>query len=230
MVNPPAHSLGDRVQLRDEVPVVASTGIPVARVLDCLQRRESPKTIGLEVEDLVAAIAYDALAGLGPGLVQAEPKRPRLLSVLNEEGAAWLYPNASRAARLGLAAGLLQIHDFWDTSHDAAQKADDLGERSVSAYWHGIAHRREPDAGNAAYWFRRVGVHPLFARLAEEVRPLLEGEGIDTGLMARLLPGGTWDPFAFISFCDAGRSDSADLARSIQRLEMQLLLEASIPS
>ena len=72
-------------------------------------------------------------------------------------------PRSSRGPsdglRLALAAGLLQIHDFWDASHEAAQEADDLGERDFSAYWHGIAHRREPDAGNASYWFRRVGRH-----------------------------------------------------------------------
>ena len=69
------------------------------------------------------------------------------------------FPGTPHRPRLALAAGLLQIHDFWDASHDAAQRADDQGEREFSAYWHGIAHRREPDAGNAAYWFRRVGRH-----------------------------------------------------------------------
>ncbi len=27
--------------------------------------------------------------------------------------------------------------------------------------WHAILHRQEPDAGNAAYWFRQAGPHPV---------------------------------------------------------------------
>ena len=123
---------------------------------------------------------------------------------------------------------MLQVHDFWDASHHAAQQADDLGERHVSAYWHAIAHRREPDPGNAAYWFRRVGAHPIFSPLASAARPLLDAHG-DPALTARLLQGEGWNPFAFVELCtDAGRNTpSADLARKIQRLEMLLLLEAS---
>ena len=85
-----------------------------------------------------------------------------------------MFPSVPHPKRLALAAGLLQMHDFWDASHDAAQQADDRGERGTSAYWHGIAHRREPDASNAAYWFRRVGRHAVFVPLAEAARPLFE--------------------------------------------------------
>ncbi len=110
-----------------------------------------------------------------------------------------MFPRAPRTGRLNLAAGLLLIHDFWDASHEAAQEADDLGERDFSAYWHGIAHRREPDAGNANYWFRRVGRHPVFSSLAEEARPLLEEHG-DAQLTSRLASGG-WNASAMIDLC-----------------------------
>ena len=205
---------------------VGSFGAKVAEVVDRLEN-ENFAAIGLEPDDLVAAIAFDALEPDGPPLVQARPRRPRLQPALGESGIPSLYPQASRSARLALASGLLQIHDFWDASHEAAQKADDLGERSVSSYWHGIAHRREPDPGNATYWFRRVGPHPLFSVLAEQARPLL-----DPAQAARLLPANRWDPFAFLTFANPRQTDMSaiSLALALQRLEMRLLLEASLPS
>jgi hypothetical protein len=130
--------------------------------------------------------------------------------------------------RLALAAGLLQVHDFWNASHEAAQKADDLGERDFSAYWHGIVHRREPDPGNAAYWFHRVGRHPVFTPLADAARPLL-AEHSDLSLAGRLLSGGAWNPSAMIDLCTEARPGTPreTLARRLQRLEMWLLLEAT---
>jgi hypothetical protein len=201
-----------------------------------LQAGEKPaeacRALGLGPGECVAALARAALGSDDPGdwppLVQEAPHWPALAGSLGEEAIAGLYPQATRPARLALAAGLLQIHDFWDASHHAAQQADDLGERGFSAYWHGIAHRREPDAGNAAYWFHRVGRHPLFGRLATDARPLLEAHG-DGALSRSLLAGGTWNPQAMIDLCTAARagSDRALLALKLQRLEMQLLLDAT---
>ncbi|MBX6316423.1 MAG: hypothetical protein IRY99_26450, partial [Isosphaeraceae bacterium] len=185
----------------------------------------------LGAADLIAALAALALGpegAEGPTLVQGRPSRPDLAETLAERSLARVLPRAPRTARLALAAGLLQMHDFWDASHAAAQEADDLGERAASAYWHGIAHRREPDAGNASYWFRRVGRHPVFEPLAEAARPLLHEHG-DPALTGRLLRGGTWDPFAFIDFCMMARNGSPaeTLARRLQRREMLLLLDHS---
>jgi hypothetical protein len=179
--------------------------------------------------ELVSALGDAALGpndpALWPGLTQAPPRRPWLAPALGESAWAEVFPRASRPARLALAAGLLQIHDFWDASHEAAQKADDLGERGSSAYWHGIAHRREPDASNAAYWFRRVGRHPGFVRLTEVAHPLLEEHG-DASLTGSLLAANAWNPFAFIDLCTSARagSDQADIALRLQRLEMLVLL------
>lgn len=202
-------------------------------VLDRLESGEAPvgvaAALGLEPDDLVAVLAVGALGvggGDGPPLVHSEPGRPRLAASLSAPALSGLYPDATRPARLALAAGLLQVYDFWDASHHAAQEADDLGERRVSAYWHGVAHRREPDPGNAAYWFRRVGRHPLFAPLADAARPVLASPAVDPSLIERLLPRGAWDPFAFIEVCG---ETSSSLARQLQRLEMGLLIEQSLP-
>jgi pimeloyl-ACP methyl ester carboxylesterase len=211
-------------------------GTPVATVVDRLEGTESPRdvaaSLGLDATDLIAALAF---AGLGddetggPPLVQAAPRRPRLLLALSEPAWAAALPGTSRIGRLALSAGLLQIHDFWDASHEAAQAADDLGEADVSAYWQGIAHRREPDAGNATYWFRRVGPSAVFPVIADLAGPVLAEWG-DPKLTERLLSGGRWNPFAFIELCSSARhaTDLAHLARAIQRLEMLALLEHSV--
>lgn len=207
-------------------------------VRDLIGRLESGERPGAAIApgpitaaDVTAALALEALGpdgALGPTLVQARPPRPRLERILLEPAWAEVFPEAPRPARLAFCAGLLQIFDFWDASHEAAQQADDLGERGSSAYWHGIAHRREPDPGNAAYWFRRVGRHPVFPALARAARPLLDEHG-DSSLTSRLLSGGGWDTMAMIDLCshvEAGSPREA-LARRIQRIEMWLLLEAS---
>jgi hypothetical protein len=181
--------------------------------------------------DVIAALAHDAMGGDdSPGLplVQAEPRNPQLARALAEPAWAGVFPSAASRSRLALAAGLLQIYDFWDASHEAAQKADDLGERDFSAYWHGIAHRREPDPGNAAYWFRRVGRHPVLTLLARTARSLLDEHG-DASLAGRLISGDAWNAFAMIDLCTEARPGTPreTFARRLQRLEMWLLLGAT---
>lgn len=227
------NALWRRVEVRRGQPVFATTGEPIAASLDRLEQGENPgtlvKSLGLTAADVVSAIAHAALGEDdqgGPPLVQGKPVRPKLARATSEASLSELFPRASRPARLALSAGLLQILDFWDESHEAAQRAEDLGERAVSAYWHGIAHRREPDAGNAAYWFRKIGRHPVFPALASAAREVLSG---NPTLADRLTPRGDWDPFAFVQWCGSTAEDEPS-ARALQRAEMILLLEASLPS
>lgn len=166
-----------------------------------------------------------------PALVQQAPRHPRLCDSLSEGALAAILPNASRAGRLTVSAGLLLIHDFWDASHQAAQSADDLGERADSAYWHGIAHRREPDPGNAAYWFRRVGNHRIFPALAAYAQSDLGDRLGDAAAAAaaRVVKNGVWNPFAMIELCSSARpgGSAAASALEFQRQEMRLLLQAT---
>jgi hypothetical protein len=215
-----------------ETRLRGGSALPVAEIVQRLEAGESAGMSELAAADLLASLALAALGGedaLGPALIQQAPSRPRIKSALEEPAIAKLLPDSSRPARLALAAGLLQIHDFWESSHEVAQAADDLGERRFSAYWHGIAHRREPDAGNAAYWFRRVGRHAICGPLAQAARPILERYG-DDHWTARLVGRDSWDTQEMINLCTGARagSDQETLARRLQRLEMQFLLNATV--
>ena len=52
----------------------------------------------------------------------------------------------------------------WTTAHSIAQEID--GE--VGSWIHAYLHRKEGDAGNARYWYRRAGLPPAHDTLEEE--------------------------------------------------------------
>jgi hypothetical protein len=132
----------------------------------------------------------------------SEAARERLRGV----SARGLFARA-RAPEAALS-GLYVYFSCFEEAHTIAQDIPTV----EGSYWHGIVHRQEPDAGNAAYWFRRVGVHTIFAALAEA--------------SGRQTP---WDPFAFIDMCEQARrqpgSELEASARGIQRLEWQMLFD-----
>ena len=139
-----------------------------------------------------------------------------------------------RIATTALRAGLLLLTGYVEESHAASQSIEGEGSLHTGDYWHAILHRREPDYGNAKYWFRHVGRHPNFQRLAELVQPMLDDS---TGLAAaelgrwktRLLTSQGWDAFAFVDFCQAAerQPELKPLGEVIQWMEMLLLIESS---
>ncbi|MCO6455302.1 MAG: hypothetical protein J5I93_08375 [Pirellulaceae bacterium] len=156
---------------------------------------------------------------LGPGRPD-ESLRPRLATL---DSTSLVAPHALRQPRMAecCRAGLWLLHGFLDESHEISQRI----HSTSGSYWHGIMHRREPDYENARYWFRRVGPHPVFARLGQSVGQLAHQLSSPPGWIRKL---SEWDPFRFIDLCQAAASEGepdADLLRQVAWLEWQLLFD-----
>ncbi len=140
-------------------------------------------------------------------------------------------PNVKSAAdAVAVSAGLLEMHDFATEAHERAQSVEGKGRHQSGDYWHAIHHRREPDAGNAKYWFRHVGAHPIQERLAQAAGALALHQKTEIrGAIERLLRNGTWDSLAFVDLCEtaSARPELAWVTRKLQFLEMTLLLAQS---
>lgn len=155
---------------------------------------------------LAGMLAVQRLPELGPGtpdrtvhvgLQSWNPLRDRVETVRNHD--------AVRACQ----AGLWLYFDYLQESHAISQ---DLSTPE-GAFWHAIMHRREPDAWNSKYWWRRVGAHPVIEQLREQSH--WHGYTYTT-------------PEAFVDFCERvrGRHELEELqARQVQLLEWQLLFQ-----
>lgn len=156
---------------------------------------------------------------LGPGPrpdIADEPALRQRLAAL--AGELSLPP---RQADLLLGTVLLW-HDHLAAAHAIAQRIPDAD----GSYLHALMHRREPDYGNAKYWLRRAGQHPVLTPLAAAAAGRLRAHG-GPGPAGRLLAGGRWDGLAFVDFCQecTGRPASDahhQLARELQRLEFEV--------
>jgi hypothetical protein len=158
-------------------------------------------------EILLMAENGERLMPLAEGACCSDEARDRIKNAK----AGQLFPSA-RAPRAALA-GLYLYFSCREEAHEVAQ-SDASAEGS---YWHAIVHRQEPDAGNAAYWFRQVGAHAIFPALRARAAEI----GVDLGPR--------WDPFAFIELCERARTQpgSAEERRAleVQRAEWQLLFD-----
>jgi hypothetical protein len=162
-----------------------------------------PQRFGPELAGLLNVQRFPEL---GPGT--PEPKfydRLRHWDLQKDLAEAVGNPAAARACL----AGLWLYFDYLEESHAISQELP----TAEGAFWHAIMHRREPDAWNSKYWWRRVGEHPVIEQLREQ---------------ASRLGYSYTSPEAFVDFCERARgrcSPEEHLARQVQLLEWQLLFQ-----
>ncbi len=161
-----------------------------------------------------------ATAPLGPGT--PNPHVHSQLKALTVDSIAAGRPLKDTSMAECCLAAVWLLHNYLDESHSMSQSI----ATPTGSYWHGLMHRREPDFSNAKYWFRRVGDHPVFADLHQEVHQLAEDAPLEEH--ARRLDPTSWDPFGFVDLCEVAIRERGTLESfccSVAELEWQLLFD-----
>ncbi len=152
---------------------------------------------------------------LGPG-AHNSARQAELAALTHAD----LFSDAAALSNSDLAdcclSGLWLGFNFLEKSHEISQR---LKSQSGS-YWHALMHRREPDYSNSAYWFKRVGDHPLFKDIAVAIADTVKDASPALQALAT-----SFDPYAFNDACEAAAAGKEDVAvcEAIQLIEWKLL-------
>lgn len=161
-----------------------------------------PEKYGARVGQLLAKAE---LPPLGPGIERSDLKT-ELMQISADDFSGKILEGPAFQCCLS---GLWLLFNFLDRSHTISQ---DIHTKDGS-FWHAIMHRREPDAWNSKYWWRKVGQHPVLSELGRHCTSI----GYDYTT-----------PENFVDFAERHRdtgSQEEELARQVQLLEWQLLFD-----
>ncbi len=173
---------------------------------------------GQRLADLVDHARADDLPRVLPFGAPVEAARVAL-EALGPQDFASGRPIVDQPASVGLRSAVWLLHDFMTESHELAQQIEDT---MAGPYWHAIVHRREPDPGNACYWFGRVGAHPIFPELLADAGAL----ATDLRELHDLVEAPTWRADRFVELCTSRPPQSVERKLlAIQRREWELLFE-----
>lgn len=138
-------------------------------------------------------------------------------------------PESPQVQRVALSAGWLEILGLSEESHQESQSIEGLGKPPHGDYWHAIHHRREPDPGNASYWFRRISKHPLL----QELERLLSVANAAFPGRSSHTPASSWNQATLLHRWEEFAEDDLPeqrYGRLLQWLEMSALIAANTTS
>ncbi|HIG31616.1 MAG TPA: hypothetical protein EYQ50_28905 [Verrucomicrobiales bacterium] len=164
-------------------------------------------------------IETESLPLLGP---EMRPEARTEGEIRKEMDQFFKPPEVPASIHGSLLSAALLWHDHLDASHTISQNIPSAD----GSFLHGIMHRREPDYGNAKYWFRRVGDHNAFSAIAKQVTAIAPHDGGDTPFMENEM----WDPFEFVDSCENGarfKTDSPEyqFLQKIAEIEFDALMD-----
>jgi len=170
---------------------------------------------------VAAIITTPDLPALGPS---ARPNVKSLRELRGQLDSLFDKVSVPQSTQALIHAAALFWHDYLDEAHTIVQDAPS----PEAAFIHGMMHRREPDYGNAKYWFNRVGAHVTFSRISMRVHEFLPPK--QNSLASQLVRGGQWQPMTFIDACESVAKKPADdpnvaLLQEVQKIEFDTLLE-----
>lgn len=211
---PPWHVAHGKVK-----PAGAEPGAP--RLATAVPAAKLPAMTAQVIQGIQQLLATPALPELGP-----QPRAHGQSAAALNAQMDFLFREAKiPPPQQSLIRSLVLLwHDHLEAAHTIAQAI----ENPDGSFVHAIMHRREPDYWNAKYWWRRVGKHPAFPEIARRVGALLRSRGAGE-LAAKILPGGQWEPGAFVDACEVaatgGSPEQTEWLREVQRVETEVLLE-----
>jgi hypothetical protein len=131
-----------------------------------------------------------------------------------------------------LVKGALYLYlDCFEEAHNIANEREGAWEGN---WLHAILHRREPDAGNAKYWYARVqapeGAYRAIGWAAMEILGNKPPKGLEK-LAEKVKKSCLWEPELFVEACDKVRqgppnSPEYQMLVRLQEIEWRNLLEA----